>query len=75
VRRFASLPITKQFELLVEAGFLDENIEFSARKRLPSGSTRSALPQAVNGPRARVQFELAQYPPVKVSEAHDNLAD
>src|SRR5258706_4900490 len=28
------VPITKQFELQVEAGFLDENIEFGARKPL-----------------------------------------
>src|SRR5256885_13284730 len=26
------VPITKQFELLVEAGFLHENVEFGARK-------------------------------------------
>src|SRR5260370_12758609 len=28
------VPVTKQFELLVEAGFFDENIKFGARKAL-----------------------------------------
>src|SRR6266513_1496071 len=28
------VPVTKQFELLVEAGFFDENIEFGAGKAL-----------------------------------------
>src|SRR6266568_7482372 len=53
------VPITKQFELLVEAGLLDKNIQFGARK--PLAERTGAVGDSPGRQRCEhgVQFQLA----------------